>query len=181
MLCVGRLSREKAQADLIKAAALLRKENKQGNLRFILVGEGPDQQMLKNMARCLLVEDWFVFSGHVSDLRSYYTLADLFVLPSHSEGSPNVLLEAMAAGLPIVATAVGGVPEIVTNEKQALLIEKHNPLALAQAIGRLLRDANLQGTLAQGARLSISAYSPTVYCDSILSLYQSCLAKRAGF
>ncbi len=181
VLCVGRLSREKAQADLVEAAALLRREGKQRNLWFVVVGEGPDRQKLKDMARYLLVEDRFVFTGHLTDLRPYYTLANVFVLPSHTEGSPNVLLEAMAAGLPIVATAVGGVPEIVTNEKQALLVEKHNPLALAQAIGRLLSDATLQRKLAEAARLAISIHSPTAYCDSILSLYQSCLAGMANF
>jgi len=169
------LSCEKAQADLVEAAALLRKEAKQRDLRFVLVGEGPDRQKLKDMAKYLLIEDWFVFTGHLSDLRPYYTLANLFVLPSHTEGSPNVLLEAMAAGLPIDATAVGGVPEIITNEEEALLVEKHNPPALAQAIGRLLSDAVLQEKLAGAARLAISAYSPAVYCDSILSLYRSCL------
>ena len=176
VLCVGRLSREKAQADLIQAAALLRRENEQRKIRFIVAGEGPDQPMLEDMARYLRVEDWFIFTGHLSNLRPYYSLASLFVLPSHTEGSPNVLLEAMAAGLPIVATAVGGVREIVTNEKQALLVEKHNPLALAHAIARLLGDTELQRRLAEAARKSISAYSPATYCDSILSLYQSCLA-----
>lgn len=181
VLCVGRLSREKAQADLVEAAALLRRDVQQHNLRFVFVGEGPDRQKLKNMARYFDVEDWLVFTGHLADLRSYYTLANLFVLPSHTEGSPNVLLEAMAAGLPIVATAVGGVPEIVTNEMEALLVEKHNPRALAQAIGRLINDVTLQRKVGEGARLSVSAHSPAAYCDSILSLYQNCLAEDVGF
>ena len=176
VLCVGRLSREKAQADLIEAAALLRRENSQRKLRFILAGEGPDQQMLTDLARSLLVEDWFIFSGYVPELKPYYTLASLFVLPSHTEGSPNVLLEAMSAGLPIVATAVGGVPEIATHEREALLVEKQNPVALAGAMERLLRDAELQSRLAEAARHRTLAYSPEAYCDSILSLYQSCLS-----
>jgi len=176
ILCVGRLSREKAQADLVEAAALIHGDAKQGKLRFVLVGEGPDRQKLEDMARYFRMEDWFVFTGHVSDLRPYYTMANLFVLPSHTEGSPNVLLEAMAAGLPIVATAVGGVPEIVTNEKEALLVEKRSPAALAQAISRLLDDTILQRKLAEAARLAISNYSSAAYCDSILSLYQRCLA-----
>lgn len=176
VLCVGRLSREKAQADLVEAAALLRRDVQQHNLRFVFVGEGPDRQKLKDLARYFHVEDRLVFTAHVADLRSYYTLANLFVLPSHTEGSPNVLLEAMAAGLPIVATAVGGVPEIVTNEMEALLVEKHNPPALAQAIERLLNDVALQKKVGEAARLSVSAHSPAAYCDSILSLYQSCLA-----
>ena len=121
VLCVGRLSREKAQADLIEAAALMRREGRQGNVRFVVAGDGHDRQKLKDMAKSLLVEDWIIFAGQVADLVPYYTMADLVVLPSHTEGSPNVLLEAMAAGLPIIATAVGGVPEIVENEKQALV------------------------------------------------------------
>jgi glycosyltransferase involved in cell wall biosynthesis len=179
VLCVGRLSREKAQADVVEAAALLRRENKHRKIRFVLIGEGPDQQQLKDMARSFSVEDWFVFTGYLSDLRPYYTMANLLVLPSHTEGSPNVLLEAMAAGLPIVATAVGGVPEMVANEKEALLVEEHNPFALARAIGRLLSDANLQRRLSEAARQSIFAYSPAAYCDSILSLYKRCLAVNA--
>jgi glycosyltransferase involved in cell wall biosynthesis len=176
VLCVGRLSREKAQADLVEAAALLRRENKQRKIRFILAGEGPDEQMLKDTVRYFLVSDWFIFTGYLPDLNPYYTIASLLVLPSHTEGSPNVLLEAMAAGLPIVATAVGGVPEIVTNEKEALLVEKQNPVALARAIERLLSEASLKSRLAEAARQRVSAYSPEAYCDSILNLYQSCLA-----
>jgi glycosyltransferase involved in cell wall biosynthesis len=180
LLCVGRLSREKAQADLIEAAALMRKEGHQGNVRFVVAGDGPDRQKLKDMARSFLVDDWFIMTGQVTDMTPYYTMADLVVLPSHTEGSPNVLLEAMAAGLPIIATAVGGVPEIVEHEKQALLVEKRNPLALARAIERLLNDAHLRKRLSEAARQSISSYSPEAYYDSILSLYQSCLAGTCG-
>ena len=178
LLCAGRLSREKAQTDLIEAAALMRRENSQLSLRWVIAGDGPDQQMLKGMAKSLLVEDRFIFTGQVADLTPFYTMANLVVLPSHTEGSPNVLLESMAAGLPIIATAVGGVPEIVEDEKQALLIEKQNPRALAQAIDRMLNDTSLRKRLSEAARNSVSAYSPTAYCDSILSLYHECLAGK---
>jgi glycosyltransferase involved in cell wall biosynthesis len=178
LLCVGRLSREKAQADLIEAASLIRRGGRQGNLRFIVAGDGPDRQKLLDMTRAFLVEDWFIFAGQVADLAPYYTTSDLVVLPSHTEGSPNVLLEAMAAGLPVIATAVGGVPEIVQDEKQALLVEKHNPAALAKAIERLLANAGLRKRLSEAARLSISSYSPEAYLESILSLYQRCQAEK---
>lgn len=178
VLCVGRLSREKAQADIVKAAAILQSEIKKRKIQFILVGDGPDAPMLKEMTRLFQVEDSFIFTGHIPDLRPYYTLANLLVLPSHTEGSPNVLLEAMAAGLPIIATAVGGIPEIVVNEKEALLVEKQSPDALARAIERLLGNTNLQHRLAEAAQRRISAYSPAAYCDSILSLYQSCLSRN---
>jgi glycosyltransferase involved in cell wall biosynthesis len=180
ILCVGRLSREKAQKDFIEAAALVRTDSPQCNIRFVIAGDGPDRQMLKEMARTRLVEDRIIFAGQVADLVPYYTMADLAVLPSYSEGSPNVLLEAMAAGLPIIATAVGGVPEIVEHEKQALLVETQNPSALARSIERLLDDPGLCARLSGAARQSISAYTPEAYRDSILSLYQSCLAGNFG-
>jgi glycosyltransferase involved in cell wall biosynthesis len=169
VLCVGRLSREKAQSDFIRAAACIRADNPKRNIRFIIAGEGPDHQMLRDLAKACRVDDWVLFVGQIAEVAPYYTTADVAVLPSHSEGSPNVLLEAMAGGLPVVATAVGGVPEIVEDEKQALLVDKQNPSALARAIERLLDDPALC------VRLS---YTPESYRDSILSLYQSCLTAR---
>jgi glycosyltransferase involved in cell wall biosynthesis len=178
LLNVGRLSREKGQSDLIEAIALLRKEHGDRVLRVVFVGDGPDGQRLRGAAKRSGVADWVIFAGHQADVTPYYMLADLMVLPSHTEGSPNTLLEAMAAGLPIVATSVGGVPEIVTNNKEALLVEKHDPVALARSIDRLLGDLNLQSQISGRARSAAAAYSPAAYCDSMLELYNTCLAEH---
>ena len=178
LLSVGRLSREKGQADLIEALATIRKEESQRKLLLIIVGVGPESRILKNAAKKLRVADWVVFPGHQADVTPYYTLADLMVLPSHSEGSPNVLLEAMAAGLPIIATAVGGVPEIVTSGKEALLVEVRSPAALALAINRALGDDNLRKQLSGAARSASANYSPEAYCDFMLSVYNSCLVEK---
>jgi glycosyltransferase involved in cell wall biosynthesis len=129
------------------------------------------------MARTLSLTDSVTFVGHQADVTPYYTLADLMVLPSHTEGSPNCLLEAMAAGLPVVATAVGGVPEIVSTENAAILVEKGNPSALAQAISHVLDDELLRAQLSTAARKTAKAYSPESYCDALLSLYRDCLAE----
>lgn len=180
LLCVGRLSREKAQSDLIAAASLMRKENAQLKIRFVIAGDGPDRQMLIDLAKTLHVEEWVIFPGQIADLLPYYSMADVAVLPSLTEGSPNVLLESMAAGLPVIATAVGGIPEIVEHEKQALLVEKQDPSALARSIQKLLNDPDLCERLSQAARQSISAYTPEAYRDSILALYESCLITRSG-
>jgi glycosyltransferase involved in cell wall biosynthesis len=171
VLTVGRLSREKGQALVVEAAALLRQKSACKNLYFVLPGIGPDLDMLQNLARERGVLDSFRFPGLVSDIPTYYSLATLMALPSYSEGSPNVLLEAMAAGLPVVATNVGGVPEIVTHEKEALLVESGNAAALAQAIDRLCADTALRERLATAARLKSRAYSPVAYCQSLLSVY----------
>ena len=173
LLAVGRLSAEKGQFDLIRAMKLLRKRK----LRLLIVGEGPDRRRLRDIARTLRLADSVTFVGHQADVTPYYTLADLMVLPSHTEGSPNCLLEAMAAGLPVVATAVGGVPEIVSTENAAILVEKGNPSALAQAISQVLDDELLRAQLLTAARKTAKAYSPESYCDALLSLYGDCLAE----
>jgi glycosyltransferase involved in cell wall biosynthesis len=177
LLTVGRLSREKGQSDLIQALSLLRKTNGAGELRLVIVGDGPEKQRLKEAAERYGVAESVCFVGHQLDVTSYYSMADVLVLPSHSEGSPNVLLEAMAAGLPIIATDVGGIPEIVTNEREGLLVEKNNPVALARAITRVLRNENLRDHISQIARRSASVYSSADYCDFMLSLYRGYLDK----
>jgi glycosyltransferase involved in cell wall biosynthesis len=175
ILSVGRLSKEKGQTDLIAAARLLRDKNLHSDLRFVIAGEGPDRTMLERLVRANKLDSDFVFAGHVSDIASYYSLADLVVLPSHSEGSPNVLLEAMAAGRPIVATRVGGVPDLASNQGEAILVEKENPSALAEAMHRVLADPSLKTKLAETARIKAYSYSPQAYCDSMLALYAQIL------
>ncbi|MGH9735286.1 MAG: glycosyltransferase [Candidatus Acidiferrales bacterium] len=176
LLSVGRLSREKGQAELIKALANLRNQNAERKLRLLVVGDGPDLRRLERLASASGVADCVSFVGHQFDVAPYYTLADVMVLPSSTEGSPNALLEAMAAGLPIVATAVGGVPEIVSDRNSALLVPKEDPAALSSAIARVLDSDVLRQQLSQAARNTASAYTPQAYCDFMFSLYRDCLA-----
>jgi glycosyltransferase involved in cell wall biosynthesis len=177
VLSVGRLSREKGQTILIEAANILRRKNGGGRICFVLAGEGPDQKMLQHLVRKKNLEQDFRFLGHVRDLAPYYCVADAIVLPSHSEGSPNVLLEAMAAGRPIIATAVGGVPEIVTNGKEAITIEKRNAPLLAEAIEGLLHNPQLRMSLSGAAKEKVKVYSSQAYCESLLALYANCLGR----
>jgi len=98
-------------------------------------------------------------------------MAELMVLPSHSEGSPNVLLEAMAAGLPSIATRVGGVPELVRDGESALLVPAGNTQALANAIRRALGDPALRKCLGSTAHGISRQYAPEVYCKAIIGIY----------
>jgi glycosyltransferase involved in cell wall biosynthesis len=101
------------------------------------------------------------------------------VNPSHSEGSPYVLLEAMAAGLPIVATAVGGVPEIIGNNETALLVPASDPQAMADAIARVLSDDQLAQRLAASAStLGSLRFSPDNYVRSLIKVYREALGSR---
>ncbi|HZP18113.1 MAG TPA: glycosyltransferase family 4 protein, partial [Terriglobales bacterium] len=112
--------------------------------------------------------------GQVSDVRPYYRMADVVAISSVSEGSPNVLLEAMAAGVPVVATSVGGIPEMVAGRDAVLLVEPANPDAMAAAIARLLADSESAHRMAANAlQLVATQYSPQNRARWLLDLYAS--------
>lgn len=172
ILSVGRLSQEKGHADLVAALDHLRGLAPDLNFRLVLVGDGPERTRLETEARTRNLSERVVFAGHHADVRPFYALADVLVLPSYSEGSPNVLLEAMAAGLPVVATAVGGVPEIVAHEESALLVAPRDEHALASAVARVLSDASLaRGLAAKALELAAERFSPEAYARSVLEIY----------
>ena len=119
------------------------------------------------------------FDGHRRDVAPYYAAADVFVLPSHSEGSPNALLEAMAARLPIVATRVGGVPEILTHEDTGILTAPRDPAALAEGLERLLRDADIQRSLGERAHAhAVTKFSQDAYRRTLSSIYTEFMNQR---
>jgi glycosyltransferase involved in cell wall biosynthesis len=170
LLSVGRLSQEKAHQDLLEALRLLSASRPDLDWRLAVVGEGPERARLEDAAAPF--HGCVTFAGQISDVRAYYAAADLFVLPSHSEGSPNVLLEAMAARLPIVATAVGGIPEIVTGDEHALLVPPRQPDALARAIERMLDSPELAARLVEAAAARIAhKYSPEARTRHLAELY----------
>jgi glycosyltransferase involved in cell wall biosynthesis len=181
IISIGRLSKEKAHDDLIEAFRVLRTTNPNLSCRLVIVGDGPERANLETAARASGQNDRITFAGQVSNTQPFYAAADVFVLPSHSEGSPNVLLEAMAAEVPIVATAVGGVPEIVADEESALLVPPKNPDALAVAIDRVLHDSALAQRLTTVASALVARdHSPEAYARSLISLYQEVIEQRAA-
>lgn len=175
LLSVGRLSREKGHADLIRALPQLRQLTGSTPVRLVVVGEGPERSSLEELRDTLGLNRHVALVGQQNDPSPYYAIADVFVLPSHSEGSPNVLLEAMAAGVPVVATAVGGVPEIATDGKDSLLVKKGEPAALAAAAAQLLGDEVLCRSLVSEARKVAARKSPDDYYRSIVSVLTEAL------
>jgi glycosyltransferase involved in cell wall biosynthesis len=174
VLAVGRLSLEKGHADLVKALALLLKSHPAIGLKAVFVGDGPERGRIADLARRFGVADKILFAGEVSDVNRFYGVADVLALPSHTEGSPNVLLEAMAAELPIAATLVGGVPEIVNHGETALLVRPHDADAMSGALAELLCDRDLARRLATGARRAVQQnHSPTVRFTALMRLYDS--------
>lgn len=181
VLAVGRLSKEKGHQDLLRAFARVR-ANRAQTMRLILVGEGPERENLVRLARKLGLGQSCILAGYQDDVRPFYEIAHLFVLPSHSEGSPNVLLEAISAGIPIVATAVGGVPEIVENGRSALLAPESDVDAMAMAISRLLEETPLRGELTTAARAVLTRHTPLSYfrgvAGALETAFRSSLARR---
>jgi glycosyltransferase involved in cell wall biosynthesis len=179
ILCIGRLSKEKAHADLISAFKLLCQTYSDLDCRLLIVGDGPEHESLVAAAQASGLGDHIIFTGQVADVRPYYAIANLFALPSHSEGSPNVLLEAMAARVPVVATAVGGVPEVVADEKSALLVPAQQPAELAAAIARVLLDSDLAGRLTEAAAaMVVRNHAPEQYVESIVRIYEAAISSR---
>ncbi len=179
VLSIGRLSKEKAHADLIEAIALFQNQSRAAKVHLVLVGGGYERENLVALARRLGVE--MTLAGHVENVRPYFSLGDVFVLPSHSEGSPNVLIEAMAAGIPILSTAVGGVGDILDNEKEALLVPPANPAALAAALARMLENQAMAAGLAAAARARARAeLQPEPRALQIARLYRQVLGEWAA-
>ena len=116
--------------------------------------------------------------GAEPDARRLYWAFDLFVQASDTEGLPNVILEGAAAGLPIVATSVGGTSEILTDAQDALLVEKGDREALANAIVRLAEDLTLRSQLGQAARIRAGAFSPARLIGATADLYMRLAAGR---
>ena len=174
ILSVGRLSTEKGHADLLAALRLLLRNRPQLAIRLILVGDGIERPTLERAAAAPELASSVIFAGQCSNVWPYYSLADVFALPSHSEGSPNALLEAMAAGVPIVACKVGGVPETVEDGSSALLVSPSEPAAMVSALARVLEDPELAARLAANASERLAArFSPEARYQALLEVYRS--------
>jgi glycosyltransferase involved in cell wall biosynthesis len=139
VLAAGRLHEQKGYRYLLQAMARVQKEIPA--VKLILAGEGDDENKLKNLAKVLDLTEHIVFAGVQTDIGTILNRAECVVLSSLWEGMPNVLLESMAAGKPVVATAVGGVPEIVVDGETGILVPPRDSGALANGIISLLRDS----------------------------------------
>jgi glycosyltransferase involved in cell wall biosynthesis len=174
----GRFSVEKAQDVLVTAFAdLLRERGPVAEL--MLFGEGPDLEATKAQAAELGVLDQVHFPGYSRDMAQVYQAADAFVLPSRSEGLPNVLLEAAMAGVPIIATRVGGVPDLLDGGALGDLVEPECVAGLTAAMRRRLDEPDRSKKLAAAARARVLAdYSPATKAALMLKCYES-LTRRA--
>lgn len=154
IVAVGRLSPEKGLDILF--AAYAHQFGVDSGVRLILVGDGPQLAELKLNASQLGIGERVLFAGFCADVASYYVAADLYVMSSHTEGFPMSLLEAMAWELPVVATAVGGIPDIVQDSNNGYLVPSGGVEQIAAAMGKILNNRKLAERMGQMAHRTVA-------------------------
>ena len=141
-VAAGRLSPEKGHRYFVEAMPLILKKNSQ--FIAVICGDGPLMDTLKSLSQQLNVSQNIRFVGFRRDVNKIFSFMDLMVLPSLTEGLPNVVLESFAVKKPVAVTAVGGVPELVTDKVNGFIVPAANPEALADGINKLVSDVNLR-------------------------------------
>jgi glycosyltransferase involved in cell wall biosynthesis len=136
IVTVANLRKEKAHEVLLGAAARLAPRHP--HVKFLIAGDGPREAELRSLARRLDIEHQVRFLGHCEDVPALLAQADVFVLPSRSEAFPNGAIEAMAAGLPVIASRVGGLLDLIEDGRTGVLVPPDDPSALASALESLL-------------------------------------------
>lgn len=146
---VGRLSKEKNQIALLQACYSVLHDNR--HIKLLIVGDGPERARLQQFVKARHIEDQVIFTGLISDVEGMYQAMDVFVLPSLTEGVPLTILEAMASKLAVIASAVGGVPEIIEDNVTGFLFESEYVHILKEKIVVLMKDKALAKKIAKNA------------------------------
>ncbi len=164
---------QKGQEYIIDVARLFRDTHPQ--LQFLLVGGGADESMLREMANGLAN---IAFTGFVDNVADYLAAFDIFILPSNKEGIGGILLDAMDQARPVIATRVGGLPEIVRDGDNGLLIDPRSPTQLADAILRLRADPALCREMGERGREFARGFTADAMADQYLALYREAAGPR---
>ena len=170
LITTGRLVVKNAVADILKSLTYLPKQ-----VKFVSVGGGYLEGELKALARQLKIEDRVTFVPYLpsKDLPSYLHVADIFVRPSLSEGLGNSFLEAMAAGIPVIATPVGGIPDFLKDGQTGLFCEVNNPQSIAQKVEKLIRDTESRDFIVKNAReMVVARYDWKNISSQMLELFK---------
>jgi glycosyltransferase involved in cell wall biosynthesis len=173
ILTVARLDQQKGLPTLLTAAAQV------PEAAFVIVGEGPERHALEVQSQELGINNRVVFAGFRQDIAAWLGHCSLFVLPSLYEGVPLALLEAMAAGKPVIASAIPGNDEAVTHAKTGWLVPAGDAGALADAINHLLADPNLAQQLASaGQARALNEFSSQAMIRQVMQIYTGLLEKK---
>lgn len=172
--CFGRLSFEKGQDVLLRSVK--RVVQSIPAVTVLLLGDGPDLASLQKLSDELGIRDRVIFQPHSCGMRDYYEAIDLLVLPSRSEGLPNVVLEALCCGVPVIATNVGAVCEVITRGETGWVVPVEDVEALGDAIVEALSDQNARDKMSRTGKLVMAEkFSPITRGEKILDLYRTLL------
>jgi len=177
ILFLGRHDGQKRISVLLRAFAKIAPRVR--DARVVLAGKGPEEERLKELARELGVLERVSFLGERRDVAALLRAASVFCLPSAAEGMPNALLEALSVGVPCVATAIPGTTDVVTDEKEALLVPLDDEDALARALERVLADRELASRLARaGSERIAREFDMERVCEQHLALFEALRAEE---
>jgi glycosyltransferase involved in cell wall biosynthesis len=176
---VGRMTAVKRTDDVLEAFRLVREHGVDACL--CLVGDGPDRERLERRASELGVIRDTLFLGYQEDVAQYYAAFDALVLPSANEGTPVSVIEALAAETPVVATRVGGVPDVVREGQEGFLVDAGDTEELAERLTRLARDPDLRRRLGESGRNRVlKRYAVERLLDDVDRLYRELLRARGN-
>lgn len=176
---IGRLSPEKGQDLLLRAVQQL--VVRKPRIHLVFIGIGPQESLLRSMSRELGIEDRVCFAGFQKDMARVYRNLDLVVQSSHTEGMPNVVLEAMLMEVPVVATNVGGTAEIVQPVCEDFLIEPGTVEALVGGIERVMADrGRYEEKARRGRRYVAEHFNQQRRVELLMQVYEEVLAQRSG-
>ncbi len=171
LLYVGRLSHEKGIEYLLRAVKILVSQDVK--FKLSVCGDGPDREMATHLCDVLKLKNHVDMLGHMRrgvNLNKVYKSSDVFILPSLSEGVPKVLLEAMAQGLPIISTNVGGIPDVIKNNENGILVPSKSAEAIADAINLVLRDDSLRKKIVQNGHTFVMAHTAEKQAEKIANI-----------
>jgi len=173
---VGRLAPEKAFDVLMRSIRQL--VDRGVDVRLVIVGEGDDRERLEGLVRELALQDRVRLSGWQSDVRSYFEAMDVFALSSLREGLPNVVLEAMALEVPVIATRIAGIPRLIQDGRNGFLVEPGDLVSLTRSLNGLLTNPGLRDLLRTAGRRTIETrYSFPVRMQRLKRIYDELLAR----
>ena len=179
IITVGHLTKIKGTDILLQAVANLVKKGV-SHFHVDIVGDGHDRTYFENIAKDLNINSYISFHGDSNNVLALLQQSRIFVLPSRAEGHSNALLEAMACGLPVIATKVGGNLDVINNNENGILVEKENPEQLCSAIKTILDNRKLADTLGTKARQTVvSTYAMEQVCSTYIDLYNKLLVQNS--
>jgi glycosyltransferase involved in cell wall biosynthesis len=181
IVAVGNLYPVKGHAVLLRALGELQRSGAATDApwRLAIAGRGEEEERLRALAVEHGIADRVTLLGFRKDVPDILAAADVFVMPSLSEGLPLALVEAMAAGLPVVVSDVGGVPEVAVAGREAILVPPGDPARLAEGLATLLRDAGARSAMGQAAReRAVRDFSVSTMCEAYERLYRGAAGSR---